>query len=228
MTGATAMLLAAGRGERLRPLTDHTPKPLIELQGQPLIAHHLQRLAAAGVQQVVINLGWLGEQIAQALGGGQQFGLDIHYSAEPPGALETAGGIHHALALLHPQQFMVISSDVWTDYPLTCLAHRSLKGLAHLVLVDNPAHHAEGDFGLSDEGQVLSEHPHRLTFSGMALFRPALFSELTAGWRPLRPVLEAAIAAGQVTGEHYCGRWLDLGSAERLAQARQGPPLHTD
>lgn len=216
------MLLAAGRGERLRPLTDSIPKPLIDVGGRPLIAHHLTRLAAAGFSDVVINLGWLGEQIPATLGDGEQFGLRIRYSKEPPGALETAGGIHHALPLLGNDPFIVISADVITDFPFGELAKRPVPAGAHLVLIDNPPHHPEGDFVL-DQGKVAVDGREKLTFSGFALFRPELFARLEPGWRPLRPVLESAIAAGEVSGEHYRGRWLDTGTPERLEVARQSP-----
>lgn len=215
------MILAAGRGERLRPLTDSIPKPLIEVGGRPLISHHLSRLAAAGFHDVIINLGWMGEQIRAALGD-EQFGLHIHYSQEPPGALETAGGILHALPLLGNDPFIVISADVLTDFPFGELQKRPVPGRAHLTLIDNPAHHREGDFALDDE-QVVIDGDQKLTFSGIAIFRPELFANLEPGRRPLRPVLESAIAASEVTGEHYRGRWLDIGTPERLEAARQSP-----
>jgi len=230
MRPATVMLLAAGRGERLRPLTDTTPKPLLSLHGEPLIVQHLRRLARCGVEQVVINLGWLGEQIREQLGDGQRFGLRIAYSQEPPGALETAGGIRHALEHLHADRFVVISTDVLTDFPISRLLAHQPTGLAHLIMVDNPSHHPDGDFSLID-GRVQSpsvkwpsDQP-TLTFSGLAVFKPALFADLPPGWRPLRPVLEAAIAAGEVTAERHHGRWLDLGTASRLEQAQAWPDL---
>lgn len=214
------MILAAGRGERLRPLTDSLPKPLIEVAGKPLIVRHLERLAQAGFEEVVINLGWLGERIAEFLGQGQTFGLDIHYSREPPGALETAGGIVHALNLLGSKPFLAVSADILTDYPFERLRQASLSGHAHLVLVDNPAHHPRGDFSL-ERGQVRAAGHGRLTFSGIALFDPALFAGLPPGRRPLRPVLEQAIAAGRVSGELYRGRWADIGTGRRLTEAQQ-------
>lgn len=214
-----AMILAAGRGERLRPLTDTTPKPLIEVGGKPLIAHHLERLAAAGFRDVVINLGWLGEQIPAALGDGRRFGLSIHYSPEPPGALETAGGIVHALEWLGDAPFLVISGDVLCDYPFETLDPPETNALAHLVMVDNPPHHPNGDFGIID-GRLAIDAACKLTFSGIGVFRPELFTALESGVRPLRPVLENAITAGTVGGEHYRGRWFDTGSPERLEAAR--------
>lgn len=215
-----AMILAAGRGERLRPLTDRLPKPLIRVGGKPLIRHHLERLAAAGIEEVVINLGWLGEQIRALLGSGSALDLSIQYSEEPPGALETAGGIVQALPLLGSEPFLVVSADIYTAYPFERLLERSHSEPAHLVLVDNPPHHPRGDFKL-EKGRVVAGTSHRLTFSGIARFDPALFADLSPGRRPLRPVLEAAIAEGQVSGERYSGPWADIGTPERLAEAQQ-------
>lgn len=222
---AKVMMLAAGRGERLRPLTDHTPKPLLDLHGQPLIVHHLKRLAACGVEQVVVNLGWLGDQIQAKLGDGAQFGLRIVYSQEPPGALETAGGIHHALPWLDQDHFVVISTDVLTDYPMAQLLNHQPEKLAHLIMVDNPSHHPAGDFTVIDGQLCPAQSPSTLTFSGLAVFKAALFERLTPGWQPLRPVLEAAIAAGEVTADHHHGRWLDLGTSARLDEAQRWPAL---
>lgn len=221
-----AMILAAGRGERLRPLTDSVPKPLIEIGGKPLIVGHLERLAEAGFDEVVINLGWLGERIPETLGDGARFGLKIHYTEEPPGALETAGGIRNALTLLGNDPFAVISADILTDFPLDELARRPLTGRAHLILVGNPPHHPAGDFALA-RGQVTTGGDPKLTFSGIALFLPSLFADLRPGRRPLRPVLDAAIAAGEVTGEHFRGCWHDIGSPERLEAARRSLPAGT-
>jgi len=215
-----AMLLAAGRGERLRPLTDQTPKPLLKVGGKALIVHHLLHLAGAGFEEVVINLGWLGEQIPKALGNGERWGLTLRYSREPPGALETAGGIIHALPLLGAEPFVVISSDVICDYPLTRLRERRFDILAHLIMVDNPAHHPDGDFALRDNR--LSQSPgRRLTYSGIGLFEPRLFAAWPPGRRPLRPLLEYAIEQAQLGGEYHAGRWLDVGTADRLAAARE-------
>ncbi|QOC24250.1 nucleotidyltransferase family protein [Wenzhouxiangella sp. AB-CW3] len=214
-----AMILAAGRGERLRPLTDSVPKPLLEVGGKPLIVHHLDRLAAAGFQDVVINLGWLGEQIAAKLGDGGNFGLRIRYSPEPPGALETAGGIVHALELLGDAPFLAISADVLCDYPLKRMRQLESEALAHLVMVDNPPHHPHGDFGI-ESGRMVLDSDIKLTFSGIAWFRPGLFADLEPGVRPLRPVLEQAIAAGLVEGERFQGQWFDTGTAGRLEAAR--------
>ncbi|MDZ7790703.1 MAG: nucleotidyltransferase family protein [Xanthomonadales bacterium] len=215
-----AMILAAGRGERLRPLTDSTPKPLIEVGSKPLIVHHLERLKAAGIEEVVINLGWLGEQIAEFLGDGRAHDMHIRYSREPPGALETAGGIVEALPLLGQAPFLVVSADVLTDYPFERLCTADFPQPAHLVLVDNPPHHPQGDFAL-ESGQVRSGGGDQLTFSGIAVFDPRLFGGLAPGRRALRPVLERAIAAEQVGGEHYAGLWADIGTPRRLAEAQQ-------
>ena len=211
----TAMILAAGRGERMRPLTDRTPKPLLEAGGQPLIGHHLTALAAAGIRDVVINHAHLGAQIEAALGHGAAYGLRIRYSPEET-ALETGGGIFQALPLLGPGPFLVVNGDVWTDLEFghLCLGD---DDLAHLVLVTNPAHHPAGDF-LLDGGRVVLEGGARLTFSGIGVYRAALFDRCTAGRFPLAPLLRAAIAAGRVSGELHTGRWTDVGTPERLAE----------
>lgn len=207
------MILAAGRGERMRPLTDHTPKPLLEAGGKPLIAHHLERLAAAGISRVVINHAHLGDQIEAALGDGARFGLAIRYSPEGT-ALETGGGIFRALPLLGRDPFLVVNADVWTDMDFARL-HLPPGRLAHLVLVDNPDHHPAGDFVLSGS-EVLCEGAPRLTFSGIGVYDPALFDGCTAGAFPLAPLLRAAMARGLVSGHHHRGRWLDIGTPARL------------
>lgn len=211
-----AMILAAGKGERLRPLTLHTPKPLVRVAGVPLIEYHLRALAAAGFTEVVINHAWLGQQIEDYLGDGSRFGLSIAYSAEAE-PLETGGGIFQALPLLGDQPFALINGDIFTDYPLAEL-RRPLTGLAHLVLVANPSHHAGGDFCLRD-GQVSDAQaaPDSLTYSGMAVLSPALFADCQAGAFKLAPLLRAAMAAGQVSGESFAGCWVDVGTHERLA-----------
>lgn len=218
-----AMLLAAGRGERLRPLTDNLPKPLIEIGGKPLIVHHIEALRAAGVARLVINLSWLGELIRQRLGDGSELGVSIAYSEEPPGALETAGGIVEALPLLGTAPFIAVSADVFTDYPFERLIRHEAPSAAHLVLVDNPAHHTQGDFAL-DGDRVGRCGPKRLTFGGIGRFDPSLFAALEPGRRPLRPVLEGAIERGVVTGEHYGGVWCDVGTPARLEAARRARP----
>lgn len=212
-----AMILAAGKGERLRPLTLHTPKPLVKVAGVPLIEHHLRALAAAGFSEVVINHAWLGHKIEAYLGDGAQLGLSICYSAEGE-PLETGGGIHKALPLLGDEPFVVINGDIWTDYPLAQLP-RHLSGDAHLVLVDNPEHNPQGDFALA-QGQVLDQRPG-LTFSGISVLSPALFANCQGGAFKLAPLLRQAMAVGRVSGEHYRGHWIDVGTHERLAQVER-------
>ncbi|QQS53883.1 MAG: nucleotidyltransferase family protein [Candidatus Competibacteraceae bacterium] len=212
-----AMILAAGRGERMRPLTDHTPKPLLPIAGRPLVVHQLTALRAAGITELVINTGHLGAQLAAALGDGGAWGLRIVYSPEPPDALETGGGILRALPLLGPQPFLVVNGDLWTDYPFACLPAATV-GLAHLVLVDNPPHHPGGDFALRVNGQVEEVGAARLTFSGISVLRPELFAGCAPGRFPLGPLLRWAMAEGQVTGEHYRGGWRDIGTPQRLAE----------
>ena len=208
------MILAAGRGERMRPLTDRTPKPLLTVGGTPLIEHLIERLRVAGYRDLVINLGHLGEQIETHLGDGARLGVSIRYSREPPGALETAGGIIEALPWLAPDPFLVMNGDIWCDHPLRPPALPP-EVLAHLVLVDNPAHNPDGDFTL-EEGRVGLDRGSPHTFSGIGWYRPELFAELPRGRRPLAPVLRAAITQGRVTGEHYRGVWIDIGTPERL------------
>ena len=208
------MLLAAGRGDRMRPLTDAKPKPLLEVGGRALIVHHLDALRAAGLREVVINLGYRGEQICAALGDGRRYGMRIDYSWEPKRPLETGGGIFQVLPLLGPAPFAVINSDIWSDYPYARLP-REPAGLAHLVLVDNPSHHPEGDFVLR-QGLVLASEAPRLTFSGISILRPELFAGCHPGRFPLAPLLRRAMAASRVSGEHYSGIWQDIGTPERL------------
>lgn len=214
-----AMILAAGRGERLRPLTDSCPKPLIEVGGKSLIVRHIEKLTAAGVKSLVINLSWLSEKIREQLGSGEAMGAEIVYSPEPPGALETAGGIQQALPLLGTDPFLVVSADVLSDFPFQRLVGQQPSGLAHLVMVDNPSHHPDGDFALV-ESKLMSAGGPRLTYGGIGLFKPELFSDLPPGRRALRPVLERALEARELSGEHYRGLWLDIGTPERLAAAR--------
>jgi MurNAc alpha-1-phosphate uridylyltransferase len=210
------MILAAGRGERMRPLTDHTPKPLLPVAGRPLIVWHIERLAAAGITELVINHAHLGPQIEQVLGDGARWGVRIRYSPEGEGrALETGGGIYRALPLLGERPFLVINGDVWTDIDLGRLALPA-GALAHLVLVDNPAHHPAGDFRLA-AGRLRPDGAPRLTFSGVGVYAPALFDDCAPGAFPLAPLLREAIARDRVTGEHHRGRWIDVGTPERLA-----------
>jgi MurNAc alpha-1-phosphate uridylyltransferase len=215
-----AMILAAGKGERMRPLTLHTPKPLVRANGVPLIEYHLRALHAAGFRDVVINHAWLGQQIEDYLGDGQRLGLHITYSPEGE-PLETGGGIFRALPLLGDEPFVVVNGDIWTDYNFKAL-HVPLAGLAHLVLISNPAHHPTGDFSLID-GQVRDTHDalSRLTYSGMAILHPKLFDGCSDGAFKLAPLLRAAMDQGQVSGEHFTGRWVDVGTHERLAEVEQ-------
>lgn len=213
-----AMILAAGKGERMRPLTLHTPKPLIPVAGMPLIEHHLRSLGRAGFTEVIINHAWLGQQIEDHLGDGARFGLSIRYSAEGE-PLETGGGIFKALPLIGEAPFLVINGDIWTDFDPAAL-RRPLDGLAHLVLVDNPPHHPQGDFSLS-QGRVVLAGDSALTYSGIAVLYSALFEGCEPGAFKLAPLLRKAIAQGQVTGERHPGAWVDVGTPERLAQAER-------
>lgn len=208
------MILAAGRGERMRPLTDHTPKPLLPVGKRRLIEHLIAALADAGFRDLVINHAHLGEQIVATLGTGDRHGVRIAYSAEPEGALETGGGIFQALPLLGDGPFLVVNGDIWTDYPFARVP-RQLIGLAHLVLVDNPVHHPDGDFGL-DGTTVVAHSPRKLTFSGIGVYSPALFAGCEPGRFPLAPLLRQAMARSAVTGEHYQGVWSDVGTPARL------------
>lgn len=210
-----AMILAAGRGERMRPLTDDTPKPLLRIGGQTLIEHHIHALAQAGITELVINHAHLGEQIVKALGDGDAYGVSIRYSAETGSALETGGGIFNALPLLGEAPFLVLNADIWTDYALDRLPEAP-EGLAHLVMVDNPEHHPDGDFSLSN-GRLSQSGPAMLTFGGIGVYRPDLFAGCRAGAFPLGPLLRDAMDGEQVSGEHYTGRWFDIGTPERLA-----------
>lgn len=212
-----AMILAAGRGERLRPLTDTCPKPLIPLKGKPMIEYHLEKLAQIGVSEVVINQAWLGEQFEQKLGNGEAFGLAISYSPEPQGGLETAGGIIQALPLLDEAPFLVINGDVFTDFDFDQLPKHLAAGcLAHLVLVPTPDFKSQGDFGLNSDGLLSPQG--EWTFSGISLFSPKLFAGLPAGRLALAPILREAMMQHQVSGQVYHGLWSDVGTLERLQQ----------
>ena len=219
-----AMILAAGRGSRMRPLTDHMPKPLLEVGGQPLIIWHLQRLAAAGFTEIVINLAWQGNQIPKRLGDGSQWGLTIQYSDEQShGALETAGGIIKALDCLGDEPFFVINGDVWSDYSFDANFQLNQGDLCHLVLIDNPHHHPKGDFRLKHQ-RVLNDQCSQqscLTFSGIAYYHPDLFKTYSQGKRALAPVLIKAMNNGQASGEHFQGDWQDIGTVERLNSLNQ-------
>lgn len=208
------MILAAGRGERMRPLTDHTPKPLLRVGGKSLIAHLVERLASAGFEDMVINHAHLGERIEADLGDGTSHGVRIQYSREAPEALETGGGIFKALPLLGPGPFLAVNGDVWTDFPFQTL-DRPLQRLAHLVLVDNPSHHVKGDFALRG-GMVSNQAQSKLTFSGIGVYGHELFSGCAAGRFSLAPLLRKAADRAQVSGEHYEGEWMDIGTRQRL------------
>ncbi len=215
-----AMILAAGRGERMRPLTDMTPKPLLKVAGQCLIEYHIQALVKAGVTDLVINHAWLGEQIEQLLGDGRHYAADIRYSPETT-PLETAGGIINALELLGEQPFIVVNGDVFSDYSFTELAKLNITQPAHLVMVNNPPHHPQGDF-YCQNNRVLQQTGdpslNRYTFSGIAVYDPVFFHGLAPGKRALAPLLRDAMDHHRVSGEYYPGLWLDIGTADRLQE----------
>jgi MurNAc alpha-1-phosphate uridylyltransferase len=223
-----ALIFAAGKGERMRPLTDSTPKPLLIAGGKPLIAWHIEKLAALGITDIVINTAWLADRFAPALGDGSQWGVRLHYSFEGHEPLETGGGMLKALTFLGAAPFLAINGDIWTDYDFAHLPSEP-AGLAHLVLVDNPPQHPRGDFSLSEDGRMHSAGEPRLTFAGIGIYRP----ELLDSWHAiigsasganefpprfkLAPLLSAAMARGLISGEHHRGRWTDVGTPERLA-----------
>ena len=223
-----ALVFAAGKGERMRPLTDTTPKPLLVARGEPLIGWHLRKLAALGVSDVVVNVSWLAERFAPTLGDGSDWGLRLHFSYEGDEPLETGGGMLNALHLLGDAPFIAVNGDIWTDHDFARLP-REPAGVAHLVLVDNPEHHPGGDFVLRDDGLVDATGDPRLTFAGIAVYRPSILD----GWREvigdtkgaamtpphfgIASLLRAAMARGAVTGEHHTGIWTDVGTPARLA-----------
>ena len=210
------MILAAGRGERMRPLTDTMPKPLLRIGGQTLIEHHIHALARAGFRELVINHAWLGASIERALGDGSSYGVQIRYSPEGETALETGGGIFRALPLLGDAAFLVVNADIWTDFPFGDLP-RGIDTLAHLVMVDNPPQHPDGDFSLT-EGRLARHGPRMLTFSGIGVYRPELFAGCSDGRFALAPLLRTAMDAGRVSGEHFTGSWFDIGTPQRLEE----------
>lgn len=223
-----AILLAAGRGERMRPLTDVTPKPLLDAGGRSLIEWQIRRLAAAGIREIAVNVSHLGGQIVTALGEGHAFGVRIRYSDEPT-ALETAGGIALALPLLGEHCFVATNADIYCDFDYSRLvdvarAMASESGpttAAHLVLVPNPDHHPQGDFVLGPAGRLVDGDGERLTFSGIGVYRPEFFASIVPGERrALGPMLHAAVARGEITGEMHRGLWMDIGTPERLEQLR--------
>jgi N-acetyl-alpha-D-muramate 1-phosphate uridylyltransferase len=217
------MILAAGRGERMRPLTDTIPKPLVPLQGKPLIQYHVERLAAAGIERIVINLAWLGEQVRQALGDGRRFGVEICYSDEGSRVLDTGGGICRALPLIGARPFWLVAGDVWTDLPFTA-AERMLQtgDLAHLIMVDNPDFHPQGDFLLADGrvrdpvGIPTTNVGARLTYASVAVLRPELFADCQPGVFSIVPLLRAAMRCNRVGGQRFTGRWHNIGSLAQL------------
>ncbi|MBM4191969.1 MAG: nucleotidyltransferase family protein [Gammaproteobacteria bacterium] len=217
-----AMILAAGRGERMRPLTDGRPKPLLEVGARSLIEWHLAALARAGIRDLVINHAWLGEYIVEALGDGKRYGVRIQYSAERGGALETAGGIIQALPLLGLEPFLVVNGDIWTDFDFSRLPALDEQALGLLILAPNPPEHPRGDFALlAREGggfDIAADRPVRYTFSGIAVYRPQFFAGHTPGRRPLLPLLLEAAAAGRLRGRLYQGLWFDIATPERLRE----------
>lgn len=217
-----AMVLAAGRGDRMRPLTDRIPKPLLPVGGEPLVAHHLKALAAAGCREVVMNCSWLADQLREALGDGRAWGVAIEYSAEPWPPLDTGGGIFAALPLLGPEPFLLLNGDVWCDLSPAAL-QLPADMLGHLMLVPNPAHNPQGDFGLVD-GRIDPEATPRHTYGGMAVLTPELFAGCRPGRFPLAPILASAARRGRISGMLHGGAWIDVGTPERLyaLQAKLG------
>jgi MurNAc alpha-1-phosphate uridylyltransferase len=217
-----AMILAAGRGERMRPLTDSLPKPLLSAGGKPLLQYHLENLVAAGFRQLVINSSWLGHMLEDFVGDGAAWGCEIQWSREPE-ALETAGGIMQALPLLGDQPFAVVNGDIWTDYSFSGLRQISLVAgcKAHLVMVDNPPQHPDGDFLLQADGRLQPRTAATglpLTYAGVGVYSAGFFESATAGKLPLRPLLDRAMERGGLSGEHYPGRWCDVGTVARLSE----------
>ena len=224
-----ALIFAAGLGERMRPLTEHTPKPLLQAGGKPLIVWHLEKLAACGVRDVVINISWLADRFPDTLGDGARWNLRIVYSHEGERPLKTGGGMLHALPLLGDSPFVLVNGDIWTDYDFARLP-RVPAGLAHLVMVDRPQHATHGDFALDESGHVRADGANRLTYAGLGVYRPQLLD----GWRgsvgdepgasadpprfKLAPILRAQMAVGAITGEHHRGRWTDVGTPQRLSE----------
>jgi MurNAc alpha-1-phosphate uridylyltransferase len=219
-----AMILAAGRGERMRPLTDKTPKPLLPIGGKPMIQYHIESLAAAGMREIVVNLAWLGAQIRESIGDGSRFGVHIHYSDEGDAALETGGGIFKALPLLAGESgsdpFVVVSGDVWTEYPLGASANKlAPNDVAHFVVVPNPDFHTKGDFGLSN-GRLIDEG-ERYTYANIGVFRPEFFAGCRPGKFPVGPLMFDWIRKGRVSGELYRGGWHNVGTPEQLRKLDQ-------
>lgn len=219
-----ALIFAAGFGERMLPLTQHTPKPLLQVHGKSLIVYHLEALARAGFHEVVINVSHLAEQIKTALGDGSAWGLVLHYSDEGQPPLETGGGMQKALAFLGEAPFLALNGDIFVDLDFSALKTHALGGaLAHLLMVSNPAHHPEGDFVLS-QGKLRTCGPNKLTFSGIGIYHPQLLAGLAPGRYKLGPILREAMAFGQISGEHFTGAWEDVGTPERLAALNAAAP----
>jgi len=214
-----AMILAAGRGERMRPLTDTTPKPLLMAGSKRLIEYHLYNLASAGFKEVVINVAWLGQQIIDTIGSGEKYNLNIVYSNEGDQALETGGGIYNALPLLGSEPFLVINGDVWTDYPFKKLYNFSLKDKAHLVLVNNPQHHPEGDFSIA-ENRLTEGGFKKFTFSGIGIYSTDFFTGHQQKKYPLAPMIREYISENNISSELYTGKWMDIGTEQRLQELK--------
>jgi N-acetyl-alpha-D-muramate 1-phosphate uridylyltransferase len=213
-----AMILAAGRGERMRPLTDTVPKPLLKAGGKPLIQHHVEALAAAGVREIIVNLAWKGAMIRDTLGDGAAFGIRILYSDEGETALETGGGVFKALPMLGVEPFLVVSADIWTDYDFgRCAQRLGARDVAYFVLAPNPDFHARGDFGLVEDRVNDGDGP-RYTYANIGVFRPEFFGACAPGKFPLAPLMYEWIRKGRVGGELYEGRWRNIGTPEQLAQ----------
>jgi MurNAc alpha-1-phosphate uridylyltransferase len=215
-----AMILAAGRGERMRPLTDTLPKPLLDVAGKPLIVYQLESLVAAGVGKIVINLGHLGQLIQDRLGNGECFGVSIAYSDEGDQLLETAGGIIKALPLLGDAPFIVSNADIYTDFDYQLLPTTLVDADAHLVMVDNPPHNLAGDFFL-ENNRLYNEGHNGLTYSGIGLYSPAFFQDCVSGRAPLAPLLRQSAQANRLSGQYFKGYWNDIGTPERLEQANK-------
>ena len=214
------MILAAGRGERLRPLTDQIPKSLVEVRGKSLLERHLENVKSSGIETVVINLGWLGDRIVQRIGSGSRYGLEVIYSQEGDNILETGGGIHKALPLLGSEPFLVVNADIYTDMPVPNVTLAD-DHLGHLVMVPTPDYRDHGDFDLID-GLVSNSQNSMYTFSGVAIYRPELFADCEPGRFPLAPMLREAADGGQLAGSLYEGLWADIGTPERLAALGRG------
>lgn len=222
-----ALIFAAGKGERMRPLTNHTPKPLLDVGGKRLIEWHIEKLAACGIRNIVINTSWLAECFEPALGDGSRWNVTLHYSYEGSEPLETGGGMLQALRIIGDESFIAVNGDIWSDVDYAALP-AEIPGLAHLVLVDNPAHNTAGDFVLAADGMVESDGPEKLTFSGIGVYQPALLmnwhsiignakgANETPPRFKLAPLLRDAMHRRQVSGEHHAGQWTDVGTPERL------------